>query len=92
MTLFIWLSMTVLKVLFKLINFINQDDGGVDPEYWKPGTKIEVINMNRSKKVFRERQKKYNKNLEPSILDCTSFLKGEQIMSPGTILLVILIL
>jgi hypothetical protein len=41
--LFIWLAMTVLKVLFKTITLINQYDGLSDPECWKDGTKIELI-------------------------------------------------
>jgi hypothetical protein len=41
--LFIWLAMTVLKVLFKPIILINQYDGRSDPECWKDGTKIELI-------------------------------------------------
>jgi len=45
MTLFIWLLMTALKVLFKLIILINQTDGRGDPECWKPGTKIEHIKL-----------------------------------------------
>jgi len=29
--------------VFKQIILINQNDGGLDPECWKPGTKIEAI-------------------------------------------------
>ena len=41
--LFIWLAMTVLKVLFKPIILINQYDGRSDSECWKDGIKIEFI-------------------------------------------------
>jgi len=43
MTLFTWLLMTALKVLFKLIILINQNDKCCGPACWKPGTKSELI-------------------------------------------------
>jgi hypothetical protein len=43
MIFFIWLLMTALKVFFKQIILINQNDGRSVPEYYNPGTKIEHI-------------------------------------------------
>jgi len=42
MTFFIWLLLTAMKVHFKPIILINQNDKRGDPECYKPGTKIEL--------------------------------------------------